>query len=112
MPKVFPSKGEVLEQKVQDIQLKKVTLRVKPHKILKSMAVEIRKIDLANKQEVKAFIRFNYELYKDNPYSVPDLLEDMYETYDPKRNDAFTFCEADLFLAYREGVIVGIVTSF
>lgn len=71
------------------------------------MAVEIKKIDLANKKEVKAFIRFNYELYKDNPYSVPDLLEDMYETYDPKRNDAFTFCEADLYLAVRDGETVG-----
>ena len=71
------------------------------------MAVEIKRVDLENKKEVKAFIRFNYELYKENPYSVPDLLEDMYETYDPKRNDAFTFCEADLFLALRDGKIVG-----
>ena len=71
------------------------------------MAVEIKRVDLGNKKEVKEFIRFNYELYKGNPYSVPDLLEDMYETYDPKRNDAFTFCEADLFLALRDGKTVG-----
>ena len=71
------------------------------------MAIEIKKVDLYNKKEVRAFIRFNYELYKDNAYSVPDLLEDMYESFDPKRNDAFGFCDADLFLAYRDGKIVG-----
>lgn len=30
--------------------------------------------------ELKKFIRFNYEMYKDNPYSVPDLYEDMLNT--------------------------------
>ena len=25
-----------------------------------------------SKKDLKAFIRFNYELYKDNPYAVPD----------------------------------------
>lgn len=71
------------------------------------MAVEIKKVNMENKSEVKKFIRFNYELYKDNPYSVPDLLMDMYETFDRKRNDAFEFCDGDLFLAYRDGKIVG-----
>lgn len=71
------------------------------------MPVTIKKVDLSNKREVRTFIRFNYELYKDNAYSVPDLLEDMYETFDPKRNDAFEFCDADLFLAYRGDEVVG-----
>lgn len=69
------------------------------------MSLEIKKV--ASKADLKRFIRFNYELYKDNPYSVPDLLEDMLDTYNPKKNAAFEFCEADLFLAFREGEIVG-----
>ena len=69
------------------------------------MPIEIKKVE--TKSELKKFIRFNYELYKDNPYSVPDLLEDMLETFDPKKNAAFEFCEADYFLALRDGAIVG-----
>lgn len=69
------------------------------------MPIEIRQV--TTKQERKQFIRFNYELYKENPYSVPDLLEGMMETFDPKKNAAYDFCEADLFLAWRDGEIVG-----
>lgn len=69
------------------------------------MPVEITKVQ--NRSDLKRFIRFNYELYKDNPYSVPDLLEDMLDTYNPRKNPAFEFCEADYFLARRDGKIVG-----
>ncbi len=58
------------------------------------------------KSELKKFIRFNYELYKDNPYSVPDIYEDMLDTFSEK-NPAMDFCDAIYYLAYRDGVIVG-----
>jgi len=73
------------------------------------MSVEIRKV--TTKSELKRFIRFNYEFYKDNPYSVPDLYDDMLGTFSPKKNAAFEFCEADYFLALREGEIVGRVAA-
>ena len=73
------------------------------------MAIEIRKV--TDKKMLKRFIRFNYEFYKDNPYSVPDLYDDMLGTFSPKKNAAFEFCEADYFLAYREGRIVGRVAA-
>ncbi len=73
------------------------------------MAVTI--IPVKTRKELKQFIRFNYELYKDNPYSVPDLYEDMIGTLDPKRNAAFEFCEAEYFLAMRDGKIVGRVAA-
>ena len=60
--------------------------------------VTIKKVD--NKSELKQFIRFNYELYKDNPYSVPDLYEDMLNTFRKEKNAAFEFCEADFFFFY------------
>ena len=69
------------------------------------MAVEIKKV--TSKADLKTFIRFNYHLYKDNPYSVPDLYEDMLDTFNPKKNGAYEFCEAELFLAYRDGKVVG-----
>lgn len=73
------------------------------------MAITIKKVD--TKKELKAFIRFNYELYKDNPYSVPDLYDDMLNTFSPKKNAAFEFCEADYFLAYKDGKPVGRVAA-
>lgn len=73
------------------------------------MSVEIKKV--TTQSELKRFIRFNYEFYKDNPYSVPDLYDDMLNTFSPKKNAAFEFCEADYFLALRGGKIVGRVAA-
>lgn len=61
--------------------------------------------------ELKAFIRFNYDLYKGHAYSVPDLEQDLMQVFDPKKNAAFEFCEAALFLAYDDARIVGRVAA-
>lgn len=69
------------------------------------MAITIEKV--SNKKELKKFIRFNYELYKKNLYSVPDLYGDMLNTLNKKKNAAFEFCEAEYFLAYKDGKLAG-----
>lgn len=73
------------------------------------MSVTIVKV--TTKSELKKFIRFNYELYKDNEYAVYELYEDMVNTLRKDRNAAFEFCDADYFLAYRDGKIVGRVAA-
>lgn len=73
------------------------------------MTLTIKKVE--TKSELKRFIRFNYELYKGNPYSVPDLYDDMLNTFNRKKNPAFEFCEADYFLAYEGERIVGRVAA-
>lgn len=73
------------------------------------MAVEIRSV--SSKRDLKKFIRFNYELYKDNAYSVPDLYEDMLNTFSKEKNPAFEFCDAEYFLAYKDGKLVGRVAA-
>lgn len=73
------------------------------------MAVTIKKV--TSKRELKQFIRFNYKLYKGNPWSVPDLYDDMLNTFNPRKNAAFEFCEADYFLAYKDGQLVGRVAA-
>lgn len=73
------------------------------------MGIIIKKV--SSKQELKTFIRFNYELYKNNPYSVPDLYDDMLNTFSQKKNAAFEFCEADYFLAYKDGKVAGRVAA-
>lgn len=71
--------------------------------------VTIQKVTTS--RELKKFIRFNYQLYKGNPYSVPDLYDDMLGTFNRQKNAAFEFCEADYFLALRDGKIVGRVAA-
>ena len=73
------------------------------------MSVTIKKV--SSSAELKKFIRFNYELYKGNPYSVPELYEDAMGTLRKDRNAAFEFCEADYFLAYRDGKVVGRIAA-
>ena len=56
------------------------------------MAITIKKV--STKKELKQFIRFNYKLYKNNPYSVPDLYDDMLNTFNKKKDAAFEFTKA------------------
>lgn len=69
------------------------------------MAVEIREV--TDKSELRKFVRFNLDLYKGNPYHVPGLIDDEMMTLNKESNPAFEFCESVLFLAYRNGDIVG-----
>ena len=73
------------------------------------MGITIKKVETS--KELKQFIRFNYEMYKDNPYSVPDLYDDMLNTFSRDKNAAFDFCEADYFMAYKDGKPVGRVAA-
>ena len=73
------------------------------------MAITIKKV--TTKRDLKRFIRFNYELYKGNAYSVPDLYDDMLNTFNRKKNAAFEFCEAEYFLAYKDGKLAGRVAA-
>lgn len=66
---------------------------------------------VADKNDLKAFIKFHYKLYKDCPYDVPNLYSDELATLSKEENAAFDFCEAQYFLAYRDGEIVGRVAA-
>ena len=74
------------------------------------MSVEIRKIN-PTRSALKKFVKFGIDFYKDNPYYVPPLLTDDVNTLNPKVNPAFDFCEAQSFMAYRDGKPVGRITA-
>ncbi len=63
------------------------------------------------KKEMRRFVRFSWELYKDCPYAVPDFLEDTLDTFNPKKNPALSFCEAEFFMAFRGDEMVGRVAA-
>lgn len=69
------------------------------------MAVEIKVVE--TKEDLKKFVLFGNELYKNNPYHIPVLVKDELETLDKDINPAFEFCEAVYYLAYKNGRIVG-----
>lgn len=54
-----------------------------------------------------AFIRFPYQLYRDDPNWVPPLEMERKDFLDRKKNPWFEFGTAELFLARREGEVVG-----
>jgi GNAT superfamily N-acetyltransferase len=75
------------------------------------MAVIIK--ELTSKGDMKRLIRFPFSIYKGNKCWVPPLLLDEYDTLDPAKNPAFEYCEAKLWMAYKDGrpagTIVGII---
>ena len=72
-------------------------------------AVIIKKVE--NKRDLKTFIEFHYDLYKGNAYDVPNLYSDDMNTLSQDKNAAFEFCEAEYYLAYKYGKVVGRVAA-
>ena len=68
--------------------------------------------EVSTKKDLDKFICFNYELYKGNQYAIPDLYQDMVDTFDPKKNAGLEFSDIQLFLAYKDGKVVGRVGAF
>ena len=62
---------------------------------------------VSSRAELKTFVKFPWRLYKGSPYWVPPLLRDEMDTLSPDRNPAFEKAEARLFLAHRDGKLVG-----
>ena len=58
---------------------------------------------VATAKEMKQFVRFNWELYKDCPYAVPDFLEDTLDTFNPKKNPALKFVMYNAFWLGAKG---------
>jgi hypothetical protein len=69
--------------------------------------VTIEKIDTSNKNQVRAFIEFYYELYKDCQFWVPPLYIDSYLQLNRKKHPFFEHSVADFFLAFRDSKVVG-----
>ena len=73
------------------------------------MAITIVKVE--SRKQMKLFVTFPLKLYKDCENWVPALEGDEYDTFNPEKNGAYDFCEADCFLAYRGNEIVGRVAD-
>ncbi|MCM1077041.1 MAG: N-acetyltransferase [Bacteroides sp.] len=63
------------------------------------------------KKEIKKYVNFGIDLYKDNDYFVPNLIFDEVHTLLPEKNPAFEYCRAQSFMAYRDGRPAGRITA-
>lgn len=67
--------------------------------------------EITSKKEMSTFVRFPFELYKNNPYWVPPLINDEIESFNKTKNPVFEHAIAHYFLAYKDGKIVGRVAA-
>lgn len=66
---------------------------------------------VSSRKELKTFVRFANKLYKGNKYYVPCMPFDDMNTLDRNKNAAYEFCDAELYLAYKDDKVVGRVAA-
>ena len=71
--------------------------------------IEIRKVE--TKKDLAKFVDLHYDLYEGCPYDAPNLFSDDMNTLSKDKNAAFEFSEAEYFLAYKDGKLVGRVAA-
>lgn len=67
--------------------------------------------EIHSKKELKQFIKFPFQLYKDSKYWVPPIIKQELATFNKDKNPIFKDAEARFFLAYKDGQIVGRVAA-
>jgi hypothetical protein len=73
------------------------------------MSVEIKEV--STRRQLREFVNFPEKLYRHNPYYVPPLEFDQMDTLDQKKGAAQEFCKSKLYLAYKDGELVGRVAA-
>ena len=73
------------------------------------MSVVIKTVE--SKEDLKTFVKFPLQLYKDCPYYVPNLYADELAALDPEKNAMGKYSLSRLFLAYKDGKVVGRVAA-
>lgn len=73
-------------------------------------SIEIKQIQ--NRKDLRAFIHFPWKVYKGDPNWVPPLISERYSRLNPDENPFFRNADVELYLARREGKVVGTVAAF
>lgn len=63
--------------------------------------------EIKSKHDLRRFVQFGIDLYKGNPYYCPPIFVDEVNSFIPKSNPALEVCDFVVYLAYRDGKIVG-----
>ena len=68
-------------------------------------------VEANTKKLLTDFVKFPFSLYKNHPYWVPPLIADELETFDKTKNPAFKTADANFYLAYKDGKVVGRIAA-
>ena len=71
---------------------------------------DITILPVQGKKMLKEFIEFPLKLYKGSDKWVPAFEDDEYKSLGPQ-NPSLEFCERELYLAYKDGVVAGRVAA-
>ena len=72
---------------------------------------KIEIIPVTSRKELKQFVQFFYDLYRGNDCAVPYLFSDEMSTLERNENPSFECCEAQYFMAFKDGKMVGRVAA-
>lgn len=67
---------------------------------------------VTNFADLKDFVGFPFQLYRDHPYWVPPLVKSELAWLSPSKNPAFQHAEAILLTAYQDNKMVGRIAGF
>jgi hypothetical protein len=76
---------------------------------MSSAPVTIRPV--VSKKDKKAFVDLAWEIYKDDPAWVPPLKDEVHGLITPGKNPWFQHAKAQLWLAERDGKVVGRISA-
>lgn len=71
--------------------------------------IDIRRV--TNRKELEQFVQFYYDLYRGNDCAVPFLFSDEMDTLRKDKNPSFECCDAEYFMAFKNGKMVGRVAA-
>jgi len=71
----------------------------------------IRIEEVLNRSDLKRFIGFPYDLYKNHPYWVPPIRVDELNTLRSDKNPAYEHCDARFWLALNDKKVVGRIAA-
>lgn len=73
--------------------------------------MQVRKIDLLNKKDVRKFIQLPFDLYRGNPYWVPPMRSDMKFILNQEEYPFYKHSDADFFLAEEGSKVLGRIAA-
>ena len=71
----------------------------------------IRLKEVTSNSDLKKFVKFPFELYKDSPNWIPPLINEEMSSFDKNKNPVFNDASAWFYLALKNNKIVGRIVA-
>ncbi|MBM4460499.1 MAG: N-acetyltransferase [Chloroflexi bacterium] len=75
------------------------------------MSGDLRIEPVTDRKGLLEFVKFPFTHYRGDPHWVPPLIEERLDFFDPKKNPFFEHARCQLFLARRDGKLVGEIAA-